>query len=842
MLDKPIDIPSNESPYIKPTKFNQNQANNYGSQPDNRILLDIPSETLTGITAYLDPPSLFSLARVHSRLAAHVKNDNTWHRAFVCQFLGISPESEIRDDVKSLMLRRSEGTWRNEFIARYKLRRRWERSRNPTVAHIPVHSEISSMHIMPNAGLLASSIRYGVVSRSLPLNGKILPGYLDASGVRIGLGIGNPNAEFTPDVSVCAISSDGGTAKILWGFQHGEIGILTAPRTMDTAKRPVSEMVRCGVDEEHGQVVMDAVWDDASAVAVSGAADGTVKLWNAKTVRCLWTSEPKTSLEPHPCLKVSVSAARGIVAAVIGSGDIVVWTDLQIDENFSSAAAKKYHISCPVISTDLSTEQFAHVPTILRIDTHASTPTLLVAFEDDPFFYRISIDQADNVDITPFGDAAFGPHSSIAPFFSSTDSGFILIGDRIGCVSVYPWTATSSPTPVRCARKFEAYEDGAHVTALAWNGVTLITGSDRGLTHVWDALTFEHLRSFLSPVPRIRGRGNHNGREREPVRQILVDQEKQVLLVNVGDRVLAWVAGPVPRNGPGGVRGRHTSGAVGKKKKDRIGAAKYFEQVELHETISESKTQLMQEFEYMQKAHGRAREQYARLETMGLDEAEAVEYVLMLSRDEALHRASTEVEEGVFENFDFDDLPPHAIASSSTTNHHFGAATPKHTRWMSASSSSNKKVRVSPPFRAEPMEAGWGDKSPSLSPPKSRSPQSPDKTHFPPMSGSTSPPAPTNRAWGADRSTVSRSSSIASLSSAYGDAATPGSPRSRRSSGWAVPLRSPTATRSPVSVASSVSSNRSLGMPVQEDEEMDEELKFVLELSLAEARSRGEVL
>ncbi|KAG6872680.1 hypothetical protein C0995_007658 [Termitomyces sp. Mi166 len=710
---------------------------------------------------------------------------------------------------------------------------------------------------MPNAGLLASSVRYGVVSRSLPLNGKILPGYLDASGLRLGLGVGNPNAEFTPDISICAITSDGGTAKILWGFRHGEVGILTAPRAIDTTKRLASEFVRCEVGEEHVGAVVDAVWDALCTAVVTGGADGIVKLWDAKIVRCLWTSERNAgALMPDSCCKVAISVARGLVAAVMRSGEIVVWTGFQFSGGFSSAAVTETRISCPVQATDSTQDSASYTALILRIDIRSPIPAILTAFEDDPYFYRLRITRSGTIETTTFGDAAFGFLSCISPFFSnSTEASFILAGDRMGCVSIYAWDSPTSATPIHCVRNFEAHEDGAAVTALAWNGITLITGSDRGTTHIWDGLTFEHLRSFSSPVPRVRGRGHHERRENEPVRQILIGPEKQILLVSVGDRVLAWMAGPVPKLSPGGVRGRHTSGSTGKRRKDKSGAAKYLQQLELHQTIAESKSLLKQESEFTQRAHGRVREQLAHLESLGLDEAEAVEYILMLSRDEAQQRSNNltpNIEEGIFENFDFDDVSPnstHIVASSSTSLSHYhlnsGMSTPMNSHLVPRSLS-HEKIRVSPPYRLESMEAGWGDASHGLSPSQSQPASS--ETHFPPMSASASPPSPSaSRAWTASQLSISRTSSNGSqgsMSKRSGQGSLPGSPRSVRSTGsaWAAPLRhSPvTAVWSSVSVpASSVRSDRSIGEGMRE-EEMDEELKFALELSLAEARSRGE--
>src|SRR6185369_16571917 len=120
MLNRPS-VEHPKEPYlVKSFKYNPNHIIHHGP-PDSRLLLEVPPETLLGITSYLDPPSLLALARVHARLNEHVKDENTWQRAFVCQFLGIGPESDINDNARNLMLRRSETTWKKEFILRYRL-------------------------------------------------------------------------------------------------------------------------------------------------------------------------------------------------------------------------------------------------------------------------------------------------------------------------------------------------------------------------------------------------------------------------------------------------------------------------------------------------------------------------------------------------------------------------------------------------------------------------------------------------------------------------------------------------------------------------------------------------
>lgn len=429
---------------------------------------------------------------------------------------------------------------------------------------------------MPSQTLLTSSIAYGIVARSIPLTGKVLPGYLDASGTRVGLGIGNPNAEFTPDVSACALTSDGGTAKIVWGSRAGTLVFMSAPRAMETSRRSAADIKMCHVLDKHDGVVLDAQWADGWVL--SGGADGRVKLWDAKSATCPWTSDVIiNAFIPDHCVKVAASTQHGFIVAALRSGDIHVWTGFEFGAQ--SYSTKEISVKCPIRTTTEGYDaEAAHDVLNLVVDPTSTFPTLLVAYQNDAFFYRVQIDPATgHAETTAFGDPFFGSTSVVVPFLraeTEQQSSFVLVGDHVGCVSLYAWDA--SVTEVNPAtrsiypqRKFEAHQDGSSVTAIAWNGVTLITGSARGTTHVWDALTFAPLRSFSSPVPRLRGRALHPGidlAERERVKHILVSPEKDILFVGVGDRVMAWRAGPVPKNSAGGVRGRHPGGALGKRK------------------------------------------------------------------------------------------------------------------------------------------------------------------------------------------------------------------------------------------------------------------------------------
>lgn len=448
------------------------------------------------------------------------------------------------------------------------------------------------MHLMPSqSALLCASTVYGIVSRSLPLTGKILPGYINPTGPRVGIGIGNPNVEFAPNVSTCLLTSDGGTVRVLWGIRNGEVAITVANKAIDLSRRGVNfQLTRCLIDDEHEGPVLDATWDD-NGLAVTGGADGRIKLWDTQTMKCLWTSgRQDCDLVTDPVIKVaSAVVTKGIIVGCMRSGNIIVFRGFdklrnpntklgkELDVLGTEDLVKAFAIPCLVSS---STPEIQTVAS-LYIDNDAppSRPTLLVAYGDDAYFYKVSLKHDESHFHTElFGDASFGSISCVSPFFAigQDQYSFVLVGDRIGCISVYDWrgkdsaegTAKGSIPPIR---RFEAHVDGSTVTAIHWNGTTLITGSINGTTHVFDGLTFEGLRSFASPTPKFRGRGhappvvpNDDGR----VRQILVNPDQDVMVVSVGNAVLAWRAGQIGKHASGGVRGRVplNNGGQGKKR------------------------------------------------------------------------------------------------------------------------------------------------------------------------------------------------------------------------------------------------------------------------------------
>ncbi|KAF9265067.1 hypothetical protein L218DRAFT_1076054 [Marasmius fiardii PR-910] len=877
-------------------QLSQKTSNQYGINV-------LAKENLTHVTSYLDPASLLSLSAVNKLFNEHVRDDHTWRRAFLLNFLGIKPEADL-DSSTGLLLRRSESSWAKEYVARCNLRRRWESQRNQTITYSPVHSSVSDIHLLRSqntntTSLLASSLKYGIVSRSFLLTGRLLRGFLSPSLAGTGLGVGNPNTEFAPNVTACTMTSDGGTAKIAWGTRNGEVAVSIAAKTMETNTRSAAKLVRCSVQDQHEGEVMNIVWDDAGALVTSGAKDGRIKIWDAKTLRCLWTSE--YLIPDYPvAVRLGTTKVDTLVVAGMSNGDLMVWTVAITTADpgeLSTLRGTKVKVPCPVKAK--TPEEPNRIPTdpiitTLHVDVLTNTDFVYVtvSYDSHPEFYRIAIPLENPPSSVPTPqpsiigfkdpDSVMGTVTSVFPCLCTTDhngeTGFILTGTSLGWVCVYPYPSTPQSTTqtissVGPIRKFEAHTDGSSVTALAWNSVTLVTGSSTGNTTVFDGYTFERLRTF--PI-RHRGGGLTTSalETNEGVKKILLSPEKDVMVATVGDRVLGLKADLVPKSNKMQAR------KVGKKKARGTTVAKGHDHHMLNQLISDSMHEHDAETQHMRKVYGRERQQRQDLARLGLDEVEAVEYVLMLSREEALAREAQEaqalVEEGVFEgDFDFGDSSVRVSrgpiastsarsesssrsssgGSSSSPSPGLSASQPPPPQSLSPSRSSqpiyspytpprpfsNDKVQVSPRFRQEAREAGWGDHGDEEYPPG----------------------AAVSQSWGS----VASSISDIDLSAGSGVGVGAGgsingkkavedpfpsiSPKMSKGVSGAWAARSPsssvilaTSSKQPVKnngkVPKASSPPASTSWSVGDDE--DEDLRLAIQLSLEEARMRGEVV
>ncbi|KAF9651975.1 hypothetical protein BDM02DRAFT_322142 [Thelephora ganbajun] len=745
---------------------------NFLSLPDRGThLLDVPGESLTHITSYLDVPALLNLSRVNRILREHVDKDSTWYRALLCQFLGVSPESDLQR-VQSLVLRRTEQTWKRELVYRHIISVRWERSRTSTITYSPLTGRISDIRLVSENSLLASSTHYGVVSRSNPLSGKVFRGFLDAAGTLNGLGIGNPNAEFSPNVCLCRIFTERTTAKILWGFTHGEVAVTAANKVADPSRTSAAKFSRSLISEQHNGTVTDAVWGRGGDVFLTAGIDGKVKLWDAVKMRCLWTS-PVLQDVPSPTSypsHIDFNSQKGIAVATFLGGEMSVWWGLS-----------PFYIGDDVPQVNQVTIPLESPPPVpftgishLVLDTTSGT-SLLVHLLGGAHFHRYNVNLVTGeVETIKFGETNGSIRSlKLVTAVQATAQPFVLVGDWVGTLSVYDWNVphVQKRGPVQPVRQFPAFDDGDAVSSIEWNPWVMATGSSTGIVKVWDSLRFHLLRTFQPPT---RG---HTG---DPS----IVLEREMVVIVLGDKITTWKGGPVKK-------GNKIIRASKKGKNNAL--AKWRQQVDIYRDISESRREIEEEQSQKRAAYGREKDQLGSLEVLGLNEREALEYVLMLSRDEEERR-------------------------DPSTEH------------RPTQSSSNVKVQASPRAKREVWSAGvvGSSGSPEMARPMSTGSDLSDEKEFPAVS-----------------------ESISSRGSGVNGIMTPvKSQRSNRSppSAWSTPLKvsskSGTASskRFPATVSMSPSTSTSASKRGEREdwyeEQEDRDLKLAIELSLVEAAKK----
>lgn len=216
------------------------------------------------------------------------------------------------------------------------------------------------------------------------------------------------------------------------------------------------------------------------------------------------------------------------------------------------------------------------------------------------------------------------------------------------------------------------------------------------------------------------------------------------------------------------------------------------------------------------KVYDRVREHQVSHDLLGLSEQEALEYAIMLSRDELVH--STSAGPSTQTDLEYPSSPEHHVALgeavfrwdtddvSSDYNASKGSDSDLIPISASSSSSANDDVYFS---------SSLSDSTPSTS--------AEGNVHFPPISGTTTPV----KVQRGGSNTPSKISNKLSQSSA-----------------WNTPLKKLTGPSSPsvhnLGSSSSSPSQQGYATPAAAGEDFDNDLQLALELSLAEARSLGE--
>ncbi|CDZ98502.1 Cdc4 and related F-box and WD-40 proteins [Phaffia rhodozyma] len=308
-------------------------------------LLNLPSETLLHIVSFLPPSSLLDILRTCRALNAAISDEASWKASFERTFV----RPGLAGLTRSCLPGGGSGQgWRKEALARERLIDVVSNSNTASLLYDPRLSYIHSFAVgyplpAPKTPsyqfraptLLSASIAMGVCTRSNPMTGTLVKGYLDSQGSNDHTLWSIPQTRPT-----ALLLSPRDPSTVLWGFQDGQVAQTSI--IAGSGRTPTLTARSRGVIGHDGPV-----WSlvfGPPGFFISGGQDGRVKLWAESTgdhLICLWTSEqpvrkketstdgapPRPSLGPEyrAVSHVCWDAASGVVASVTEAGLVRVW-------------------------------------------------------------------------------------------------------------------------------------------------------------------------------------------------------------------------------------------------------------------------------------------------------------------------------------------------------------------------------------------------------------------------------------------------------------------------------------------------------------------------------------
>lgn len=645
-------------------------------------------------------------------------------------------------------------------------------------------------------------------------------------------------------------------------------------------------------DERHKHQL--STLGDLVMTFTTAAADGTIHVWHSKHMEPLWSGSARTPDSdpsiPHAnkITHLEFSPLHGVIVAARLDGTLAIWRDVRVRELLEVYENARYRTPPDAAALDAlrRVSHVTHIPTQeaasvehLVLDASSSHIALLVHYANSRVFLRHNL-SGSVVQTLVFGAPNISaltclrcdfdvrskplplPNAMLARIRASRlqEHKFVCAGTASGRIGVWEWDADGEPydvqaqkdewqkshnvlpaeRQVRPALVFDAHHNA--VTALAFTPLLILVGCEDGTIKALDALSGTLVRVF-----------NERTARRHPARmlaagELTLDEAARFRVTNIvagddmfvaaiGMQVLTWRTDDMKEVVTSASRlaakpaKRGAKPAVPERLRSRADMA---------EDVEEGQWQVQLERDHMASEHARQ----AALESRwhgSLDEDAALDYAIMLSQQESKEAAQTLPD---------DDLPTELMYD------------------LEAHDGDSDATPLSPPLPASDLPApssnvppsrAWdilctagrsasttsGD-SQSLSWSKLRTVSVPRHAR---LSASTSPNA--NATYG---SLGSLSSSVASTPlSQAGDAEWPDV---SRTSSRSPPSLGAWATRSPTLRAvdsSQAQSARRKGKSALVDhtspalrptepsvDEVDDDLRLALELSLAEYKSMHE--
>lgn len=636
-------------------------------------------QTIARIFAFLDPTSIVRCGLTCRAWRAIASLDTTWRAAFM-----VASGLEEREDALhqhsddpawsalrlAPALRRMEPSWRGEYVARSALMRRWRKSRTPTVLTDPRIARLDALALSASRRFVLSlSSDFSVASRSNAHTGKVAKDFLDAHGFSARAQNGHPNIELSPTTT--AQATDAYASQIVWGLASGDISLTTLDWRGQSARgtvhnrayppgqahsAPVTAIgMPCALghggahsDERHRQQL--SMLGELYVTFATAAADGSVRVWHPKHMEALWSATAG-----HLVTHLEYAPAQGIVVAARLDGTIIVWQNVCVRDMLAERRSHQTPQRCVILS--------GHTP-VSDMVLDASGQSLLVHHKDARVFLRHAI--SSQVCTAVFGAPTLSaitclrcdfdvrtkppplPTALLARMQASRlqEHKFVCAGTASGCIGVWEWDddgeaydeqaqpAWQGPEPtvaerqVRPALVIEAHHTA--ITSLAFSPLLLFAGCEDGTIKALDALTGSLVRVFNERTARrhparMLAAGELTQEEAARFRVSHIMAADDMFVAAIGMHVLSWhtdvePASQTPRTAP-----KRSKAVV--PERTRLKA-------DFVQDVEEGQHQVQMERD--RRASSQARRAVLESSVHGaLDEDVALDYALMLSQQEA---------------------------------------------------------------------------------------------------------------------------------------------------------------------------------------------------------------
>lgn len=442
-------------------------------------------------------------------------------------------------------------------------------------------------------------------------------------------------------------------------------------------------------DERHRQQL--SYLGELSAVFATASSDGTVLLWHPKHLAPLCSLSARVSDPDQPCppqahriTHLELDPVAGVLAAAREDGRIVVWTHLLCSALVATSTSTQAHAASPFEDVALPPRrhvlpapcsgEVAHM-VLDALDARQDRAALLVHYQGACVFWRYDIDAQGATLSAVFGAPHISPLTSVRCDFDVRskplalpgpmrarlraarlqERKFVCAGTASGGIGVWEWDATgelfdpevqpawqSEPvlvSPERQVRPAHVY-DGHHnaVTALACTPSLILAGCEDGTIKALDVLSGTLVRVFNERTAkrhpaRMLAAGELTPEEAARFRVTHIVAADDMFVAAIGLHVLSWKTHKDDSSLTTPAAGANEARSAPRRAKALL-QERGRQRADLHQAVEEGRQQVRSE---RMERHASQAKRHA-LETSihgALDEDAALDYALMLSREQA---------------------------------------------------------------------------------------------------------------------------------------------------------------------------------------------------------------